>query len=67
MLQPHHLQRETAIQSQITDNDKLKGIVEDCDDIFFFFKHLFMFNIHRHSLMYSTAVRTVIFAKISRH
>ncbi len=34
MLQPHHLQRETAIQShRITDNDQLKGIKEDCEDI----------------------------------
>ncbi len=34
MLQPHHLQRETAIQAhQNTDNDEPKGIIEDCEDI----------------------------------
>ncbi len=60
-MQPHHLQRETAIQShQITDNDSFKGIIEDCEDILleldlqctilysilFYFKHLFIFNVH---------------------
>ncbi len=34
MLQPHHLQRETTIQShQTTDNDSIKVIIEDCEDI----------------------------------
>ncbi len=47
----------------ITDDDQLKGIIEDCGDIlldilcsilFYFFKHLFMFNVYCHLLMYST-------------
>ncbi len=70
MLQPHHLQRETAIQShQNTDNDSLKGIIEYrediplelgfqytilCSNLFEFFKHLFMLNVHCHTLINST-------------
>ncbi len=70
MLQAHHLQRETAIQShQITDNDSLKGIIEDHEEIllelglqytivysilFYIFKHLFIFNVYIPSLMHST-------------